>query len=63
MTVEKLFIKEKINQTESLRQVLENGAFNDSALIDFVYDDWGRLPKAFVAVPRSPRWKSCLLAR
>ena len=43
MTVEKLFIKEKINQTESLRQVLENGAFNDSALIDFVYDDWGRL--------------------
>lgn len=43
VTVEKLFIKEKINQTESLRQVLENGAFNDSALIDFVYDDWGRL--------------------
>ena len=23
--------------------MLENGAFNDSALIDFVYDDWGRL--------------------
>lgn len=43
VTVEKLFIKEKINQTESLRQVLENGAFNDSALIDFVYDDWARL--------------------
>ena len=43
VTVEKLFIKEKINQTESLRQVLENGAFNDSALVDFVYDDWGRL--------------------
>lgn len=42
VTVEKLFIKEKINQTESLRQVLENGAFNDSALIDFVYDDWGQ---------------------
>lgn len=43
VTVEKLFIKEKINQTESLRQVLENGAFNDSALINFVYDDWARL--------------------
>ena len=43
VTVEKLFIKEKINQTESLRQALENGAFNDSALIAYVYDDWARL--------------------
>lgn len=43
VTVEKLFIKEKINQTESLRQALENGAFNDSALITYVYDDWARL--------------------
>lgn len=43
VTVEKLFIKEKINQTESLRQALENGAFNDSALVTYVYDDWARL--------------------
>ncbi len=43
VTVEKLLIKEKINQTEALRQVLENGVYAESDLIDFVYDDWARL--------------------
>lgn len=43
VTVEKLFIKEKINQTESLRMAQENGITNDSALIDYVYNDWARL--------------------
>lgn len=43
VTVEKLFIKDKINQTESLRQALENGVYEESALIDFVYNDWARL--------------------
>lgn len=43
VTVEKLFIKEKINQSESLRMAQENGISDDSALIDFVYNDWARL--------------------
>lgn len=43
VTVEKLFIKEKINQTESLRMALENGINDDSALIDYIYNDWARL--------------------
>lgn len=43
VTVEKLFIKEKINQTESLRLALENGVYHNSDLINFVYDDWARL--------------------
>lgn len=43
VTVEKLFIKEKINQSESLRMAQENGITDDSALLDQVFNDWARL--------------------
>ena len=42
VSVEKLLIKEKINQSERLRQLLNHGV-RESNLIDYVYDDMGRL--------------------
>lgn len=42
VNVEKLLIKEKINQSERLRQLLNHGV-RESNLIDYVYDDMGRL--------------------
>lgn len=41
-TIEKLFIKEKINQSERLQLYLDKGV-SESALIDYVFDDMGRL--------------------
>lgn len=43
VTVEKLFIKEKINQTESQQMALDNGVYADDDLVQFVYNDWARL--------------------
>ncbi len=42
VTVEKLLIKEKINQSERLDQLLKRGV-RESRLIDYVYDDMNRL--------------------
>ena len=42
VSIEKLLIKEKINQSERLRQLLNHGV-RESNLIDYVYDDMGRL--------------------
>lgn len=42
VNVEKLLIKEKINQSERLRQLLNHGV-RESNLINYVYDDMGRL--------------------
>lgn len=39
---EKLFIKEKINQSEQLRMYIENGVPDDAGLINWVFDDMGR---------------------
>lgn len=36
---EKLFIKRKINQSESLQQAIENGVPDNDALTNFVFDD------------------------
>lgn len=36
---EKLFIKEKMNQSESLRMAIENGVPDDQSLTEFVFDD------------------------
>lgn len=41
--VEKLLIKEKINQSESQQAAIDSGISDDDKLIDFVYDDWSRL--------------------
>ena len=41
-TIEKLFIKEKINQSERLQLFLNKGV-SESALIDYIFDDMGRL--------------------
>ena len=43
VTVEKLLIKEKINQTENLQLALDNGVYADDDQVQFVYDDWARL--------------------
>ena len=40
---EKLFIKRKINQSENLRQAIENGVPDNEALKNFVFDDAARL--------------------
>lgn len=37
--MEKMFIKEKMNQSESLRMAIENGVPDDKALTEFVFDD------------------------
>ena len=42
VTVEKLLIKEKINQSERLDQLLNRGV-RESRLVDYVYDDMNRL--------------------
>lgn len=43
VTVEKLFIKEKINQSEAMRLALENGVHDDDELVQYVFNDWARL--------------------
>lgn len=39
ITVEKLLIKRKINQTERMRQLTENGVYADGAIVRYVFDD------------------------
>lgn len=43
VTVKKLLIKEKINQSESQQLAIDNGVYADDDLIQMIYDDWGRL--------------------
>jgi len=43
VTVEKLLIKRKINQTERLRLLLNNGVMGEEALVQYIFDDMGRL--------------------
>lgn len=44
--IEKLLIKEKINQTERVQMYLQKGVSDESALIGYVYDDMGRLAES-----------------
>lgn len=46
---EKLFIKEKINQTEAIQEAINNGVPNDDTLIKYVFDDASRLFDAVIA--------------
>lgn len=46
---EKLFIKRKINQSERLRQAIENGVPDNEALKKFVFDDAANLFESVVA--------------
>ena len=46
VNIEKLFIKRKINQTEKMRLLMNNGVNSDSAIVDYVFDDMGRLADA-----------------
>ena len=46
---EKLFIKRKINQSERLRQAIENGVPDNEALKNFVFDDAANLFEGIVA--------------
>lgn len=39
VTVEKLFVKRKINQTERVRQVINHGANSDDAIVRYIFDD------------------------
>ena len=39
VTVEKLLIKRKINQTERVRLLSENGVYSDDAIVRYVFDD------------------------
>lgn len=41
--LEKMLIKEKINQTEKIRMYRDRGVTNESAIIDYVFNDMGRL--------------------
>ena len=43
VTVEKLLIKDKINQSEQMQLARENGVFDDDALVEYIFDDWARL--------------------
>lgn len=45
---EKLFIKEKINQSEQLQMYINNGVPDDDGLIKWVLDDMGRLSESVV---------------
>jgi hypothetical protein len=45
---EKLFIKEKINQSEQLQTYITNGVPDDDGLIKWVFDDMGRLAESVV---------------
>lgn len=45
---EKLFIKEKINQSERLQMYITNGVPDDDGLIKWVFDDMGRLSESVV---------------
>ena len=45
---EKLFIKEKINQSEQLQMYITNGVPDDDGLIKWVLDDMGRLSESVV---------------
>lgn len=45
VTVEKLFIKEKINQTERVQLYLDKGVSTNS-ILEYVYDDMGRLAES-----------------
>lgn len=46
---EKLFIKEKLNQSEKLRQAIENGVPESEVLTDFVFNDSANLFEAVLA--------------
>ena len=46
VNIEKLFIKRKINQTEKMRLLRNNGVNSDDAIVDYVFDDMGRLADA-----------------
>lgn len=45
VTIEKLFIKEKINQSERVR-LLKNTGVSEQSLINYIYDDMGRLAES-----------------
>lgn len=45
---EKLFIKEKINQSEQIQMYINNGVPDDNGLIKWVFDDMGRLSENVV---------------
>lgn len=45
---EKLFIKEKINQSEQIQMYITNGVPDDDGLIKWVFDDMGRLSDSVV---------------
>ena len=49
VSVEKLLIKRKINQTEKMRLLMNNGAGTDAQIIGYVFDDMGRLADAVKA--------------
>lgn len=49
VSVEKLLIKRKINQTEKMRLLMDNGASTDAQIIGYVFDDMGRLADAVKA--------------
>lgn len=44
--VEKLLIKRKINQTERMRQLTENGVYADDAIVRYVFDDMRMMAEA-----------------
>lgn len=44
--VEKLLIKRKINQTERVRLMAENGVFSDDAIVRYVFDDMRLMAEA-----------------
>lgn len=47
-TIQKLFVKEKINQSERVRQYLSKGATND-AIVRYIFDDAARLAESVKA--------------
>lgn len=59
VTVEKFFIKEKINQSEKTQMYEKNGV-DESGLKSFIYDDMGRLADSVVT--RAELMKQCVMS-
>lgn len=49
---EKLLIKRKLNQSESLQQAIENGVPDNEELTDFVFDDATNLLRPSLPEPK-----------
>ena len=46
MSIEKLFIKRKINQTERIQMMMDNGVYSNDAIVRYTFDDMRAMAEA-----------------